>query len=252
VIEHGGPEEAERVLTEALAKQPGHALTRALAERFYRQRADTDADRGAWARVVADYAQLLKLRPDDHTLWYWAGTALAELGDAPAYQEHRREMLERFGATEDPLMAERTAKVCLLLPAEGDQLKRLVELAERAVTHGAGRAELSYFHLARGLAEYRRGNPDTAGEWLGKALSANDSWNLTVPAHLILAMIQQQRGKPEEARESLARAVALFDRQAPQPGSSDYRGGWHDRLVCQVLRRQAEALLGAAAPASKK
>jgi WD40 repeat protein/serine/threonine protein kinase/tetratricopeptide (TPR) repeat protein len=251
LIERGRWDEAERVVTEELEKRQNHAPTRALAERFYRQRADADAGRGEWTRLAADYAQLLNLRPEDHTLWYWAGTVLAELGEAPAYQKHRRAMLERFGTTEDPMIAERTAKVCLLLPADADELKRLGALAERAVTHGVGRAELPYFHLVRGLAEYQRGNPDAGEGWLRKALSANDSWNLTVPAHLILAMIQQQRGKPEEARESLARAVALFDRQAPRPGSSDYRGGWHDRLVCQVLRRQAEALLGAAAPASK-
>ena len=253
LVEWGRWDEAERVVAEALAKQPDHAPTRALAERFYRQRADTDARNGDWARVAADYAQVLKLRPEDHTLWYWAGTALAQLGDAPAYQQHRRAMLERFGATEDPMIAERTAKVCLLLPADADELKRLGALAERAVTNGAARGELPYFHLARGLAEYRRGNRDAAEEWLGKALSAkNASWNLTVPAHLILAMIQQRRGKSQEARESLARAVALFDREAPQPGSPNYSQDWHDRLICQVLRREAEALLGGTEPEPKK
>jgi serine/threonine-protein kinase len=253
VIARGRRDEAERALAEILAKQPDHAPTRTRAERFYRQCGDADAQRGEWARVAADYAQLLKLRPDDHTLWYWAGTVLAELDDAVAYRKHRRAMLERFGVTEDPTIAERTAKVCLLLPAEANELKRMSALAELAVTKGIGRIELPYFHLVRGLAEYRRGNRDSAEEWLRKALSAQrDNWSLTVTAHLIQVMIQKQRGKPREAKESLTRAVALFDRQAPKPGSPSYPQGWHDRLICQVLRREAEALLGGTEPRPKK
>jgi tetratricopeptide (TPR) repeat protein len=244
LLDRGRRDDAERVLTEALAKRPDDAPTRALAERFYRQRADADAGQGDWTRVAADYVRLLKLRPEDHTLWYWAGTVLAELGDGPAYRKHRRAMLRRFGMTKDPMIAERTAKVGLLLPAEADELKRLAVLAERAVTNGGDRGELPYFHLARGLAEYRRGKHDAAARWLRKASAQSDSWNLAVPVHLILAMIQQQRGKAREAKESLARAVALFEREAPRPGSPDYANAWHDRLICGVLRREAEALIG--------
>jgi WD40 repeat protein/tetratricopeptide (TPR) repeat protein len=244
LMERGRRDEAERRMTEGVAKQLDNALTRARAEHLFRKLGDADARRGEWARVAADYAQLLKLRPDDHTLWYWAGTVLAELGDRPAYRKHCRAIVERFGMTKDPMIAERTAKVGLLLPPEAGELKRLAVLAERAVTNGEGRAELPYFHLARGLAEYRRGKLDTAARWLRKASAQSDYWNLAVPVHLIMAMIQKQRGKPREAKESLARAVALFEREAPRPGSPHYAQAWHDRLICGVLRREAEALIG--------
>jgi hypothetical protein len=76
-------------------------------------------------------------------------------------------------------------------------------------------------------------------------------WVMAVPANLILAMCQQQRGKAKEAREFLAQAVAVLDRDVPEPGSPAVGEDWKGWLMCQVLRREAEALIQGKKDAAK-
>jgi hypothetical protein len=63
-------------------------------------------------------------------------------------------------------------------------------------------------------------------------------------------------GHTGEARQFLARAVAWID-EADKPGAREGKpaaarwGGWFERVEVQSLRREAEALLGDAAPKDK-
>jgi hypothetical protein len=47
-------------------------------------------------------------------------------------------MLDRFGPTTDPMIAERTAKACLLLPLSGPEQDAACDLADRAVALARG------------------------------------------------------------------------------------------------------------------
>jgi WD40 repeat protein/serine/threonine protein kinase/tetratricopeptide (TPR) repeat protein len=250
LIERGRRDDAERMLTEVLTEQPDPAPIRAWAERFYRQGGDADAHRGDWTRVAAGYAQLLKLQPDDHWLWYKAAVVQAHLGHLEEYRQLSRDMQERFGATEDPNIAERTGKTGLLLPGATEDRNKLAQLINLAVTKQPDHPDMPWFLMARGLAEYRAGRWADAAGWLEKSLADQPPVYVQASGRILLAMTQHRRGQTEAARATLAQAQRITATQVPTLDKSG--GDWHDWLINDLLRREAEALLGGTAPASKK
>jgi hypothetical protein len=62
-------------------------------------------------------------------------------------------------------------------------------------------------------------------------------------------MTQQRRGQTEAARATLARAREITASQVPTLQKSG--GDWHDWLINDLLRCEAEALLGGTKPEPK-
>jgi tetratricopeptide (TPR) repeat protein len=205
-------------------------------------RGDARARRADWKGASADFAKAISLPPEKHPLWYQQTTLLLASGDEQGYRRHCREMLDRFGATDDPVIAERTAKSCLLLPCGTEQLHAAASLAETALAKGAGHKFFPFFELAKGLVEYREGNFGAAEQRLGKLVAdGNPDWNLAPPAYLILAMAQHRLGQAAKAGESLNRAAKIMDQQVPDLANAG--GSWHGWLINQIFRSEAEALI---------
>jgi hypothetical protein len=59
-------------------------------------------------------------------------------------------------------------------------------------------------------------------------------------------MAEDRRGRTEAARAALARALEVTARQVPPLDDSGRQ--WHDWLINDLLRREAEALLGKGPP----
>jgi tetratricopeptide (TPR) repeat protein len=239
--EAGRWDEAEALVSEALRRQPNQAPTRALAERFYRQRVEVSAHRGEWTTVAADQARLLELQPRDHYLWYRAAVVQAHLGNKAAQRRLCRSMLERFGNTKDPDIAERTAKTCLLLPEVSADRKRLARLLDLASTQKPDHPGMPWYQLAKGLAAYRAGHFADALPWLKKSLANQAPVYVQANAHFLLAMAQHRLGRAAAARATLARALEISSRQVPTLARSG--GYWHDWLITDLLRGEAEALV---------
>jgi tetratricopeptide (TPR) repeat protein len=205
-------------------------------------RGDARARRADWKGAAADFAKAIALRPEKHPLWYQQTTLLLASGDEAGYRRHCREMLDRYGATDDPVIAERTAKSCLLLPCGTEQLHAAASLAETALAKGAGHKDFPFFSLAKGLVEYREGHFAAAEQRLGKLVAdRNPDWNLAPPAYLILAMAQHRLGQAAKAGESLNRAVKIMDQQVPDLANAGE--SWHDWLINRIFRSEAEALI---------
>ncbi|HXR07124.1 MAG TPA: serine/threonine-protein kinase, partial [Candidatus Acidoferrum sp.] len=106
-------------------------------EAVFRPLGDWAAIQGRWQRA-AEYSTLL-VRVDQMETWDVAtldnsrcAVALVETGDKNAYEHFRRTAITRFADTSDPVVAERTVKNSLLLPADGKVLASLAPLAEIA------------------------------------------------------------------------------------------------------------------------
>ena len=188
-----------------------------------------------WEESRLVWRQLLDLNPTDHVAWDGYADLCLFLGNEGEYRRTRTELLERFGKTTDPQVAERTGRSCLLLPASEDELRQATILIDRALD--SERAQpgwlLPYFHFAKALAEYRAGR-------LESALSLLDERTLRIlqPApRLLLAMVQHRLGKTEAARDNFRAAVASAAWDAKLATN---REAW----MCHVLRREAEAVLG--------
>ncbi len=205
-------------------------------------RGDARARRADWNGASADFARAIAIRPERHPLWYQQTTLLLACGDEPGYRRHCREMLDRFGATDDPVIAERTAKSCLMLPCDTAQLHAAASLAETALARGAEHKFYPFFELAKGLVEYREGSFAAAEQRLAKLVAdGNPDWNLAPPAYLILAMARHRLGRTAEAAESLTRAVKIMDQQVPDLANAG--ASWHGWLINRVFRAEAEALI---------
>jgi serine/threonine protein kinase/Flp pilus assembly protein TadD len=231
----GEPEEALAVHLRALALDPEGALAHhGMGTALLSQGRPEDA--------VAAYDRAIALDRNDHPAWNHTAIVWAKTGDHAGYRGHCRRMLDRFGPTTDPVIAEQTAKSCLLLPLGGPELETACDLAERAVAMAAGHWVQPRAEATRGLAAYRRERFADAVAWADRSLSRSaGDWNRELPAHLVRAMAWARLGRRDEAGAALARAADLYHGKVANPGGRTEEGDWHDRVICEVLWREAEA-----------
>jgi tetratricopeptide (TPR) repeat protein len=182
--------------------------------------------RAAW-KVV------LKTDPPEHFSWNGYAELCLFLGDENEYRRARRDLLERFGNTTDPYVAERAGRACLLLPGTEKELVQAVAIAEKAVARNSGdRGAEPYFEFTRGFAEFRLGHYDRA-----IALMRGDAAKVLGPAPgLVIAMAQHQKGQTEEARKTLASAILAYD------WSAHHVRDIHS-CIQHSLRREAERMI---------
>ncbi|MFO0878225.1 MAG: protein kinase [Gemmataceae bacterium] len=222
-------------LNAAVAAGPGQAAPLA-ARGFWLGR------HSRWKESARDLVEACQHEPGNHYHWFLAAVLLASLDDEPVYSRHRAEMLRRFGDSRDGVIAERIAKVALLAPAKGDDLKRAVALAERAKIASGLSVPVT---LAVALAELRQGHVDAA-RTLARSAGAqgNPGTYFAVTALAIEALALAEQGKPEASEAVLAKAESQM---AGWPGvrRDDLGPAWADLLVGRILVREAAARLGA-------
>ena len=186
--------------------------------------------------------------------WYQLAPLYLELRDIEGYRRVCREMLKRFGDTDQLEIAERTAKTCLLIPNSGIELGLPVKLAERAANRSFGQANAKWFHLVKGIADYRQGQFAGALEWLGRSVSpGSEVVYLDSTAYLFLALAHKRLGHDEDAKQALYKARFLMDERFPKLGGGQSLGAnWADWLRFQIVRREAESLIKTPAAVSQK
>jgi serine/threonine-protein kinase len=188
--------------------------------------------RGLEAQV--GWRQALDANPPEHDAWSGYAELCLFLGQNAEYRRACRGLLERFGATASPFIAEPVGRTCLLRPGTEGQLGTGAALTDRAVAAKESTPDwiYRYFLFAKGLAEYRQGRPASA-----ISLMEGEASQVMGPApRLILAMAQHDQGQKKQARKTLATAIVTFDWNAAQ---ADSRGVW----IAHILRREAEALI---------
>jgi tetratricopeptide (TPR) repeat protein len=204
--------------------------------------ADSNRALGRWDEALAAYSRATALGSVDHDAWNHAAILWARTGDRAGYRAQCRRMLDRFGRTTDPIIAERTAKACLLLPLGGTEQAAACELADRAVALARDHWVQPWAEATRGLAAYRRAQFAEAVAWADRCLARGPGdWNRELPSHLVRTMALSRLGRLDEAGAALAKASDLYRTNVASQSGRAEGGGWHDRVVCEVLRREAEA-----------
>jgi tetratricopeptide (TPR) repeat protein len=208
---------------------------------LWADRARMHRNLGRWAEAAADHARLLDRHPEDHFLWYQAAALEAYRGDREGYQRVCRGLLERFGNTRSPYIAERAVKSCLLLAGVIEDRKRMADLTRVALAHQTDPWFLPWCRLAKTLEEYRAGRWTDAAGWAEKSLAGDPPVHVQASAWFLSAMIQHRMGRTDDARAALARAQKIIAARIPPLHQAEE--SWHDWLITQVLRREAEALI---------
>jgi eukaryotic-like serine/threonine-protein kinase len=211
----------------------------------------------AYLELEQGSQEAIQRDPSDHWNWYIEAPLRLRRGDLEGYRRVCREMLARFSHTDDPMIAERTAKTCLLVPDAVGDLGPVLQLADRAVTGTEQNPVYGWFLLARGMADYRAGHFANAIDCLNKVLSMNrearlyrNSRFLPATAHLFLAMAHHRLGRVHEARHALNQATELME----QPclfGAGCVHPNPHDWLKFHVVRSEAERLVKGKAESPK-
>jgi tetratricopeptide (TPR) repeat protein len=231
---------------EALADYDKAIALNARDAELRKARGGLHARRGAWAQAAQDFAAAVELDPD--RLWHRFCLAPLRLylGDREGHRDLCRDTLRRFADAQDPGVASRTVKMCLLVPGAVDDVEAAAALADRAVAIGANHKALRWCQWAKALAEYRRGRFASAIDWLRRSQERTSNIHLEVYCRLLLAMAHHQLGKAREGRQWLHEARALMETLLPRTEGGSLGGAWHEWLMCQILRREAEATLARA------
>ena len=164
---------------------------------------------------------------------------LAQSGDEEGYRRLRARILRQFAGSSDPVIAERMAKDCLILPPAAADLETISKMADTAIAAGPNHEFWDYFQFVKGLAEYRQGHFSSAAEWLQKVVAHESDPYRTVAAYMVLAMAQHQLKQVDDARATLAKGIEMAEAKIATPGSPQ----WNDQMAARLLMREAKELI---------
>jgi tetratricopeptide (TPR) repeat protein len=210
---------------------------------------------GHWAEAIPDGKRVAELRPHYDLFHYQLGALLARSGDIDGYRAHCRKLLTKYAKTDIAMWAERTAKVCLILP-EQEWLDLACELADRSVSGGQNESFLPYYRTVAALACYRRGQYQKSVEFCDLALTEKAKVKITemtteelndpyrdVQVHFIKSMALSRLGKSTEAKQIHDKGIELQRDlyQGSEKAIAIY--GWHDMAIGELLQKECERVL---------
>jgi serine/threonine protein kinase len=239
LAKQGRQEEAAQLIDELL---PAGAEARLENYGLFCFRAQYRVNCNLFRAAAGDMEKAVRLKPDDGLAWLRWAVTLIKGGDFDGYNRLRDEMLSRFGKTPDRLLAEQTAKTCLLLPWSGEKLASAVRLAETAATQSAGD---KWAALAKGLGAYRQKQLTQAIECERAAIAVGGAdATLEVAARALISMAQAEAGQPQESRKTLleTREIARTRMTGLSP-LTPFEENWHNILVADLLLHEATSLI---------
>src|SRR5207244_4463051 len=133
LLSEGKPAEAEHVLSEVLTPA---AENDRKSVGLMRARGNLRAQHGPWKEAAADYSKVVEFDPENHEGYHRLAPLLVQSDALEAYRSHCARTRAHFGGTNDPVIAERMAKDCLLLPSPATDLTTESKWADTAVTVG--------------------------------------------------------------------------------------------------------------------
>jgi tetratricopeptide (TPR) repeat protein len=193
--------------------------------------------------AIANFSKAVELG-SKHTWGVWYPLALLHLstGRTKEYRTLCETLLERFGQANDSDFL--VFDICKLAPDAVADLARPVQLAEKRLARHPHDAELMG---VLGDTLYRKGDLDAAAQRLEASIRAAPG----ISVHrrkLFLAMAYHRLGRTAKAQQLLQEAVQWIE----ENGQEKLAEGaelkeplpWSVRLDLQLLRREAEELLG--------
>jgi Flp pilus assembly protein TadD len=202
------------------------------------------ASRGDLEGALEESARLVKKYPHDEMLAINRAIVLLQTGHYEEYRRVSHELLEH--AVKGPTNIN-SAKIALLLPVDGADFERACEWADTAATKDwsdLGTTVPPKAHLAKSLADYRRGQFKSANEWAQRVTSdSSAAKQRAAQAWILQAMACARLKQMEEARAALAKGDELLNQPHVDFIAGDGPGGGYGEwTVADLLRREAAEL----------
>ena len=177
--------------------------------------------------------------PTDHRAIYLHACFEFYVGDLAAYETDCKAMLDRFSKTDSPRIRERTVKALMLATADGATVDAAIKLVDKNLA--SGDADAVWDGLAKGMSEYRKGNYDSAIQFLDRCYDASREQDFRITADFYRSMALFRSGQKDAA-------AAAFDRGLRQmhvsyravPTSELAVENW---LILHIAHREAAQLL---------
>jgi Flp pilus assembly protein TadD len=192
-----------------------------------------DLARGRPERAVAVLAEAVRDRPDALDLRVLEGRVLLTAGDRAGWRRAVAELLDRYGRTTDPSLANDAAWIGALGPEAMADPGAVVHLAEIAVERSTGASRGNTLNTLS-AALYRAGRFAEAIRRLDEGIQLRGG-NSEPQDWAFLAMAHLRLGHRDEARRWL-------DQFRNRPPVADPAKFW-DELEIRLLRSEAEAVV---------
>ncbi len=207
---------------------------------FLARRSELKAVLGQWQEAKDDMLAAVARGADDMATWYGAALLCLHLGETGRYEELRADLLGRFGHIRDPWRANELAFLCTLAPDTTGLMEKVLPIARQLAE---SKREDYDPYVTFGAALFRAGHFEKAIEQFDEAI--RHEGDRGKPWHwLFLAMANSKLGHQEKA----ARWLALVDEDQRNAAtqSKPYNDlGWTEKLLTELLRREADHLIAA-------
>jgi tetratricopeptide (TPR) repeat protein len=212
------------------------------------------ARRGKWEESARVFSMLIKLEPANHHTYQSLAALYFQLGDFASYQALGDQILRRFGnVKDDPSIADRMAKSCMILPPNPRAMETIARLATTAVTFDEHATNNAWLLFCKGLAEYRQGDLSQAKDWMQQVLlHLREGSSRDVGAYMVLAMAQYGLKDISGARVSYDEGTRLAARRLREVSKGDIESGWTDWILAHALMHEAAQLLAAPIQTAQK
>nr|WP_246418029.1 serine/threonine-protein kinase [Haloferula luteola] len=254
LLRYGEKGEADRLLDDLPTERIPHSLE---AAHTFMTVANWNLTEGNWQPAAERFQALGKVltnvdKSDSQAISFdflSVATAVCEWGETGKYDELRRQAIDRFADSANPVVAEHILKATLLRPADLPTLERLAPLSE-VIRDSLAREEKSahlrawqQFSLA--LFDYRMGRYESTAERAKISLElASNSDPRKVSNQLLIAMAGLRSGAQREIVEPLAELRHEVDGWIGQPFQLLNSDGtlWYNQHAVLILLEEAERL----------
>jgi tetratricopeptide (TPR) repeat protein len=199
---------------------------------------------GRWHKAAAAYDRAVELGPRQTMDWLSLAALCLRAGDVEGYCRACRELLDRFGNADDPMIASQIAQTCSLASGAVPDAAQVRKLAEQQLAGTEKHRFYRSFLVSRATADYRASRHADAIRWVERYDPKADGNCVDAMAFVVLAMAQHRHGDVKEAQQALSRAQELVKKKMPDTARGQWYGDdWIGWVHTQILLREAEEML---------
>jgi serine/threonine protein kinase/WD40 repeat protein len=236
----------DKVKTAAKAGQPVAALTDLLSVKPYDPElhaalANVLGAHGQFADAAAEFDKALEIR-DEVTWIFQRGCLRLYAGDEKEYREDCDQLYESHLRYDSPTHCNQACRLCLLQAGAVADVGEVLAAIDAKIKAGPTDRRYDWDGLNMGMAEYRMGHFDAAIPWLESAGKSSIPPAATITAQLFEAMANFKAGRAGQGKEQLKAAQDRIDAELSKDGKSNV-AGFENWPICQIIRREAEALI---------